>query len=128
MEGLNPSIIYLIYCKNFCKCHNPASLSTKINEKRTFWSIREIFYVPDKNLKHGNFLLCFNFCLYFCINESGICLKLFKEEKKYITSNGFIFESHLGMWLCTSKMIWIKEEEPHILMTRLDVSQQYLSF
>jgi hypothetical protein len=22
MEGMNSSIMYLIYCKNFCKCHN----------------------------------------------------------------------------------------------------------
>jgi hypothetical protein len=22
MEGVNSSMIYLIYCKNFCKCHN----------------------------------------------------------------------------------------------------------
>jgi hypothetical protein len=22
MEGLNSSMMYLIYCKNFCKCHN----------------------------------------------------------------------------------------------------------
>jgi hypothetical protein len=22
MEGMSSSMIYLIYCKNFCKCHN----------------------------------------------------------------------------------------------------------
>jgi hypothetical protein len=22
VEGINSSMIYLIYCKNFCKCHN----------------------------------------------------------------------------------------------------------
>jgi hypothetical protein len=22
MEGVNSTMIYLIYCKNFCKCHN----------------------------------------------------------------------------------------------------------
>jgi hypothetical protein len=22
MEGMNSSMIYLIYCKNFCKCYN----------------------------------------------------------------------------------------------------------
>jgi hypothetical protein len=22
VEGVNSSMIYLIYCKNFCKCHN----------------------------------------------------------------------------------------------------------
>jgi hypothetical protein len=25
MEGINSSMIYLIYCKNFCKCHNVPS-------------------------------------------------------------------------------------------------------
>jgi hypothetical protein len=34
-RGMNSSIIYLIHCKNFCKCHNVSPLSTTIKgEKR----------------------------------------------------------------------------------------------
>jgi hypothetical protein len=35
--GVNSSIIYLIYCKNFCKCHNvpPPSTTIKINTKNS---------------------------------------------------------------------------------------------
>jgi hypothetical protein len=31
MERVNSTMIYLIYCRNFCKCHNvlPASTTTK---------------------------------------------------------------------------------------------------
>jgi hypothetical protein len=28
MEGVNSSMIHLIYCKNFCGCHNAPSPST----------------------------------------------------------------------------------------------------
>jgi hypothetical protein len=31
-EGLDSSKIYLIYFKNFCKCHNVPTLSTTINK------------------------------------------------------------------------------------------------
>jgi hypothetical protein len=33
-ERVNSSMIYLIYCKNFCKCHNvlPPSTAIKINK------------------------------------------------------------------------------------------------
>jgi hypothetical protein len=34
MEGLNSSMIYLIYCKKFCKCHNIAPLSTTIKKEK----------------------------------------------------------------------------------------------
>jgi hypothetical protein len=30
--GLNSSMIYLIYCKNFCKCHNVPQPSTIIKK------------------------------------------------------------------------------------------------
>jgi hypothetical protein len=33
VEGVNSSIIYLIYCKNLCKCHNVPLPSTTIKEK-----------------------------------------------------------------------------------------------
>jgi hypothetical protein len=33
VEGVNSSMIYLIYCKNFCKCHNIFPSSTTINFK-----------------------------------------------------------------------------------------------
>jgi hypothetical protein len=32
VEGVNLSMIYLIYCKNFCKCHNVPPSSTTIKE------------------------------------------------------------------------------------------------
>jgi hypothetical protein len=31
--GVNSSMIYLIYCKNFCKCHNAPSPSTTKQKK-----------------------------------------------------------------------------------------------
>jgi hypothetical protein len=31
--GVNSSMIYLIYCKNFCKCHNVSPPSTTIKKK-----------------------------------------------------------------------------------------------
>jgi hypothetical protein len=33
-EGVNSSIVYLIYCKNFCKCHNVPPPSTAIKKKK----------------------------------------------------------------------------------------------
>jgi hypothetical protein len=33
MEGVNSSMMYLIYYKNFCKCHNVPPLSTIRNER-----------------------------------------------------------------------------------------------
>jgi hypothetical protein len=33
VEGVNSSIVYLIYCKNFCKCHNVPPPSTTIKKK-----------------------------------------------------------------------------------------------
>jgi hypothetical protein len=32
-EGVNSSMIYLIQCKNFCKCHNVPPPSTTIKNK-----------------------------------------------------------------------------------------------
>jgi hypothetical protein len=32
--GVNSSMIYLIYCKNFCKCHNVPPSSTAIKAKK----------------------------------------------------------------------------------------------
>jgi hypothetical protein len=32
VEGVNSSMIYLIYCKNFCKCHNVPSFNTTIKK------------------------------------------------------------------------------------------------
>jgi hypothetical protein len=34
MEEVNSSMIYLIYCKNFCKCHNVPPPSTTIIVKK----------------------------------------------------------------------------------------------
>jgi hypothetical protein len=34
MEEMNSSMIYLIYCKNFCKCHSVPLLSTTILKKK----------------------------------------------------------------------------------------------
>jgi hypothetical protein len=33
MEGVNSSMIYLIYCMKFCKCHNVPPPSTTIKKK-----------------------------------------------------------------------------------------------
>jgi hypothetical protein len=30
-EGMNPSMIYLVHCKNFCKCHNVLSPCKTMN-------------------------------------------------------------------------------------------------
>jgi hypothetical protein len=30
--GVNSSMIHLIYCKNFCKCHNVPPLSTTVKK------------------------------------------------------------------------------------------------
>jgi hypothetical protein len=35
VEGVNSSMIHLIYCKNFCKCHKVPQPSTTI--KRKLW-------------------------------------------------------------------------------------------
>jgi hypothetical protein len=32
--GVNSWVVYLIHCKNFCKCHNIHLLNTIIKEKR----------------------------------------------------------------------------------------------
>jgi hypothetical protein len=34
VEGMNSNIMYLIYCKNFCKCHNVSLPNTTIKERR----------------------------------------------------------------------------------------------
>jgi hypothetical protein len=40
--GVNSTMIDLIYCKNFCKCHSVPPLSTTIKEKK------KIKYFPIK--------------------------------------------------------------------------------
>jgi hypothetical protein len=32
IKGMNSSMMYLIYCKNFCKCHNVSPSSTTIKK------------------------------------------------------------------------------------------------
>jgi hypothetical protein len=34
VEGVNSSMLYLIHCKNFYKCHNVPPPSTKIKERK----------------------------------------------------------------------------------------------
>jgi hypothetical protein len=34
VEGVNSNMIYLIYCKKFCKCHNIPSPSTTVKKKK----------------------------------------------------------------------------------------------
>jgi hypothetical protein len=34
VEGVNSSMIYFIYCKNFCKCHNVPPPSTTIKKRK----------------------------------------------------------------------------------------------
>jgi hypothetical protein len=33
-DRVNSTMIYLIYCKNFCKCHNISPPSTTIKKKK----------------------------------------------------------------------------------------------
>jgi hypothetical protein len=33
-EGVNSSMIYSIYCKNFCGCHNVPSPNTTVKKKK----------------------------------------------------------------------------------------------
>jgi hypothetical protein len=37
VKGMNSNIIYLINCKNFCKCHNVSPLSTIIQIKIKYY-------------------------------------------------------------------------------------------
>jgi hypothetical protein len=51
MKGMNLSIIYLIYCKNICKCYNVAPFSTTIKKEkkivpRTLHSITKEDFIP----------------------------------------------------------------------------------
>jgi hypothetical protein len=41
MEGVNSNMIYLIHCKNLCKCHNVPPHSTTIKEKTMLVRIQE---------------------------------------------------------------------------------------
>jgi hypothetical protein len=34
MEEVDSSVMYLIYCKNFCKCHNIPSAQKRKREKK----------------------------------------------------------------------------------------------
>jgi hypothetical protein len=47
MEEVNLSMIYLIYCKNFCKCHNVPPPNTTI-KKRLKIQLKKRKYIFDK--------------------------------------------------------------------------------
>jgi hypothetical protein len=36
VEGVNSSIVYLIHCKNLCKCHNVPLSRTTIKKRKNF--------------------------------------------------------------------------------------------
>jgi hypothetical protein len=39
VEGVNSILIYLIYCKNFCKCHNvPPAQQQQRKKERKKWA------------------------------------------------------------------------------------------
>jgi hypothetical protein len=63
MEGINSSMIYLIYCKNFCKCHNVPPLST---------TIKKIIFLPTEY--KGPFFLAIlanvSYCYHCVLNGS----------------------------------------------------------
>jgi hypothetical protein len=40
VEGVNSSMIYLMYCNNFCKCHNVPPPGTTIKRKNMGFRIR----------------------------------------------------------------------------------------
>jgi hypothetical protein len=37
VEGVNSSMIYLMHCKNLCKCYNVPPPSTTIKKKKVIW-------------------------------------------------------------------------------------------
>jgi hypothetical protein len=45
VEGVNSSMIYLIHCKNFCKCHNVPQPSTTIKEKMALIKRKDVYSV-----------------------------------------------------------------------------------
>jgi hypothetical protein len=65
VEGVNSSIKYLIYCKNFCKCHDVPQTSTtikKLENKKHKYFIEKIpndnvYYLKYNNIERGSFLI-----------------------------------------------------------------------
>jgi hypothetical protein len=46
MEEVNSTMIYLIYCKNFCKCHHVLPASTTIKK---FLNLIKLEIAKEKN-------------------------------------------------------------------------------
>jgi hypothetical protein len=72
VERVNSSMVYLIHCKNICKCHNVPSLSTIIKKKSKKNKASENMYLD---------LDCFN-----C--EKTLLLKQKKESRNHWKLDG----------------------------------------
>jgi hypothetical protein len=65
VDGINSSVIYLIYCKNFCKCHNVFPPSTTIKKEHFSFSFYLKLY-RSKKKTFNIFKVCFfNFKKFF---------------------------------------------------------------
>jgi hypothetical protein len=55
MEGVNSSMIYLIYCKNICKCYNVSPPSITIKKTKTEQKKKE-YILPSEGKKKTTYL------------------------------------------------------------------------
>jgi hypothetical protein len=79
MEWVNSSMIYLIYCKNFCKCHNVPQQNNKII--LLYFSVVDLcfvigllamtFYDGRRKVPHSLFLICTSFIIFFYFCTTG---------------------------------------------------------
>jgi hypothetical protein len=50
VEGVNSSMIYLIYCKNFCKCHNVPQHNNK--KRKNYLTLTKVPSQPQMHTFH----------------------------------------------------------------------------
>jgi hypothetical protein len=84
VEGVNSSRIYLIHCKNFCKCHNVLQPSTTIKDKIILKQITK--KEPGDKIGHPcHFFFFLRWSSYTHIrsglNLPGNCLYYMREQK-----------------------------------------------
>jgi hypothetical protein len=68
MEGVNSTMIYLLYCKNFCKCHNVFPVQ-QLKKKLIYMCIYIYIYIyiyELRTLMSGSFKNCLT---YSCIDS-----------------------------------------------------------
>jgi hypothetical protein len=56
MEGVNSTMIYLIYCKKFCKCHNLPPVTT-IKKRKSKGNLLLLVTKEKKNIVNSNHTL-----------------------------------------------------------------------